>query len=93
MKNIVTVLFLSFILIFSLVIETKEASAAGVCAVKTYDDLISPNYIKYTNLTYTDFTYKNGFTSSLSNGKQVYSTARQMLGFSALRYTYTYYTY
>lgn len=94
LRKIGTVFLLSFLLLFSSVaLNTQEASAAGGTVIHTYDDKISPYYKSFTNLTYKELTWKSGFTRTLSSGKQIYSIAKQMLGYSTLRYTYTYYTY
>ncbi|MDM5334002.1 hypothetical protein QUF56_12265 [Ureibacillus composti] len=94
MRKVGTALLFSFLLLFSSVsLDSSEASAAGGTVINTYDDLISPVYKEFTNLTYKELTWVNGFTRTKSSGVQVYSTAKQLLGYSALRYTYSYYTY
>lgn len=94
MKKIGTIFSLSFMLLFSsFTLHTQEANAIGGTVINTYDDKISPYYKSFTNLTYKELTWKTGFTRTKSNGVQIYSTAKQMLGYSTLRYTYSYYTY
>lgn len=94
LKKIATVFFLSFLLLVSSVtLDSKEASAIGGTVINTYSDLYSPTYRMYTNLTYKDITWKNGFTRTKSSGKQIYSTYQQMIGYSGLKFTYSYYTY